>query len=211
MTRGRFVVGLTGGIGTGKSSVLAEFERLGAATISLDQLAREQARPGRDGWSAIVCAFGRGILDRSGRIDRRALGIVVFRDPAARRRLERATHPLILKEMTRLISRLTGLVVVDVPLLFEKGLERHFDVTVLVSCRVSTQARRVIRRDGMSAAEVRRRMSAQWPTARKKALADFTISNDGTLAQLRAGVKSLHAVLTLFYGGMTNGNADQLA
>lgn len=197
----RFVVGLTGGIGTGKSSVLAEFERRGAATLSLDQIAHRQARPGQAGFRAIVRAFGRAVLDGKGRIDRRALGELVFRDKAALARLERATHPSILREMDRLVSRLKGLVVVDVPLLFEKRLQDRFDATVFVSCRPQTQVRRVTRRDGLSVAEVRRRRLAQWPLSRKMRLADFTVDNDGSLPQLRARVGSLYAGLTLLYGG----------
>ena len=197
----RFIVGLTGGIGTGKSSVLAEFERLGAAALSLDQVAHQQARPGREGFRAIVRAFGRGILDEKGRIDRRALGAIVFRDKAALRRLDRATHPPILREMERLLSRLSGVVMVDVPLLFEKGLQDRFDATVLVCCRPQTQVRRVVKRDRLPAAEARRRMSVQWPLAKKRRLCDFEIDNDGTLSKLRDRVKSLHAGLTLLYGG----------
>lgn len=198
---GRFVAALTGGIGTGKSSVLAEFERLGAATVCLDQVAREQAKKGREGYAAIVKAFGRGILDAEGNIDRPRLGARVFRSPAARRRLERAAHPLILAEMRRLIARLRGVVVVDVPLLFEAGLQDRFDATLLVSCRPEEQVRRVMRRDGLPAAEVRRRIKAQWPLARKRALADFTLDNDGTPKDLRAKVRALHAGLALFPGG----------
>lgn len=202
----RFVVGLTGGIGTGKSTALAEFERLGAATVSLDQIAREQARPGREGYKAIVRGFGSCILRPDGSIDRAFLGRVVFNDARARRGLEKATHPLILREMARLIARLKGVVVVDVPLLFEAGLARRFDATVLVACRPAEQLRRVIRRDRLSPAEARRRASAQWPLARKRALADLTLDNDGTPAQLRRAVASLHAGLELLYGGTPNGS-----
>jgi len=204
-----FVVGLTGGIGTGKSTALAEFERLCAATVSLDQLAREQAKPGREGWRAIVRAFGRGALAADGTIDRRALGARVFRDAAARRRLERATHPPILREMERLVGRLKGVVVVDVPLLFEKGLQKRFDATVLVACPPAEQVRRVVRRDKFTAAEARRRIAAQWPLPRKRALADFTLDNDRSRKALSAEVRALHAGLSLLYGGTPNGNADQ--
>jgi len=197
----RFVVGLTGGIGTGKSSVLAEFERRGAAALSLDQLAHQQARPGREGHRAILRAFGRAVLDGKGRIDRRALGELVFRDKSARARLERAVHPPILREMGRLLSRMKGIIVVDVPLLFEKGMQDRFDATVLVSCRPAAQVRRIVERDGLSAAEARRRMAAQWPLARKRALADYMIDNDRSLPELRGRVGALHAGLTLLYGG----------
>lgn len=204
----RFVAGLTGGIGAGKSSALAEFERRGAATVSLDRIAREQARPGRAGHRAIVRAFGREVLDASGAVDRRALGAKVFRSPAALRKLERATHPGILREMKRLVSRMNGVVVVDVPLLFEKKLQGLFDATVLVAAPDAERVRRVVRRDGLPAAEARRRAASQMPQDKKRRLADFTLDNDGTPAALRDKVDALHAGLALLYGGTPNGNAD---
>ncbi|HEX4047465.1 MAG TPA: dephospho-CoA kinase [Elusimicrobiota bacterium] len=203
-----FVVGLTGGIGTGKSSALAEFERLGAATVSLDHIAHEQAKPGREGFGAIVRAFGKGVVRADGLIDRRALGERVFKSPAALKKLERATHPIILREMERLLNRMRGLVVVDVPLLFEKKLQRKFDATVLVSCDPAAQRRRVIKRDGLTPMEVRRRMKAQMPLAVKRKLADRTIDNDKDLSALRAKIGMTHAGLALLYGGTPNGHAD---
>ncbi len=205
----RFVVGLTGGIGTGKSTALAEFSRRGAAVVSLDEIARAQVGPGGAGWKMIVRAFGRGVLDASGEVDRRALGARVFRDAAARRRLERATHPLILRELDKRTARLSGVVVVDVPLLFEKRLERRFDATVLVACRPAEQLRRVRRRDRLSAAEAARRIRAQWPLRRKRARADFTLDNDASRKALNAQVRRLQAGLSLLYGGTPNGNADE--
>ena len=204
----RFVAGLTGGIGTGKSSALAEFAKLGAPTVSLDRIAREQSRPGRGGYRAIVRAFGRGVLDSAGEIDRRTLGDKVFRNPAARRKLERATHPLILREMQRMLRLVEGVVIVDAPLLFEAGLQDRFDATFLVACRPAEQIRRVRRRDGLTAPEARRRVAAQWPLAKKRALADYVLSNDGTPASLRAKVRAAHAGLALLHGGTPNGNAD---
>lgn len=206
MRPARFVAALTGGIGSGKSTALAELRRLGAATVSLDEIARRQARPGGPGHRAITRAFGRGVLGPGGEIDRRALGERVFRDPAARRRLERAVHPAILREMRRAVRAARGVVVVDVPLLFEKGLQDGFDATLLVACPRAEQARRVARRDGLSAAEARRRVAAQWPMARKRALADYTLDNGGARAALRARVRALHAGLSLLYGGTPNGD-----
>jgi dephospho-CoA kinase len=204
----RLVVGLTGGIGTGKSSALAEFERLGASTVSLDRIAREQARPGRVGYLSIVKIFGKDVVGPDGAIDRRSLGARVFRDKAALRRLEKASHPPILREMNMLVSRLEGVVVVDVPLLFEKKMQKSFDATVLVACRSAAQVRRVVRRDRFSAAEARRRIAAQLPLASKRRLADYTLDNDVTPAALRAKVRAVHAGLDLLYGGTPNGNAD---
>ena len=203
----KFVVGLTGGIGTGKSSALDEFERAGAATVSLDQIAHEQARPGREGYRAIVRAFGKGIL-AEGRIDRRALGERVFKSPAALKKLERATHPIILREMVKLVDELKGVVVVDVPLLFEKKLQKRFDATMLISCRPAAQLRRVGRRDGFTIAEARRRVKAQMPLETKRRLADHTLDNDGTPSALRAKVRQVHAGLALLYGGTPHGNPD---
>jgi dephospho-CoA kinase len=111
---------------------------LGAATVCLDQIAKEQAKPGRDGYKAIVKAFGRCILKEDKSINRALLGRVIFSDKRAKLGLERATHPLILKEMKGLIGKLKGLVVVDVPLLFEKNLQKNFDATMLIACKPET-------------------------------------------------------------------------
>ncbi|HXT02406.1 MAG TPA: dephospho-CoA kinase [Elusimicrobiota bacterium] len=204
----RFVVGLTGGIGTGKSSALAEFERAGASTLSLDQIAHEQAKPGREGYRAIVKAFGKNVVRADGRLDRRGLGEIVFKSPAALRRLEKATHPSILREMERLVGSMEGVVVVDVPLLFEKKLRKHFDATVLISSDLAAQRRRVTKRDGLSPMEARRRMKAQLPLRAKRRLADYAIDNDTTLSQLQVKVRRLHSGLSLLFGGTPNGNSN---
>jgi dephospho-CoA kinase len=128
-----------------------------------------------------------------------------------RRRLEKATHPSILREMTRLVGKLKGVVVVDVPLLFEKKLQKKFDATLLVACRPQAQLKRVMRRDGYTAAEVRRRVKAQLPLGVKRRLSDHTIDNDGTLAELRAKTRTVYAGLSLLYGGTPNGNAGENA
>jgi dephospho-CoA kinase len=193
----RLVVGLTGGIGSGKSTALKAFSRRGTNTLSLDQIVREQARPGHDAFDAIKKAFPRFVKD--GALDRARLGSHVFSHRTARRRLEKITHPLVLKEMSRLLSRMHGVVVVDVPLLFEAGLSHHFDVSVAVVSK--HQARRVMKRDGMTASQVRKRIAAQWPQEKKAALADIVIDNDGTKADLNKKVARLDAGLQLLYGG----------
>jgi len=187
---------------------LVEFEKAGASTISLDQIAHEQAKPGREGYLAIVRAFGINIVGADGLIDRRALGEKVFKSPAALRKLERATHPSILREMERLVRSMKGVVVVDVPLLFEKKLQNKFDATVLISCKPAAQLRRVTKRDGFTPMEARRRMKAQLPLDRKRKLADHTIDNDKDLSALRANVNAVHAGLVLLYGGTPNGNPN---
>jgi dephospho-CoA kinase len=204
----RFVVGLTGGIGTGKSSALEAFGRAGATTLSLDQVAHEQAKPGREGYLAIVRAFGKSVLQANGLIDRRSLGELVFRSPAALKKLERATHPSILREMEKLVGSMKGVVVVDVPLLFEKKLQNKFDATVLISSDPAAQRRRVTRRDGLTPVEVRRRMRTQLALGAKRRLADYTIDNNDTLSQLNVKVEKLHAGLSLLFGGTPNGNPN---
>ncbi len=201
-------MGLTGGIGTGKSSALETFEGLGAATVSLDQIAKEQAKPGREGFRAIVRTFGKGVLNSQGLIDRRALGEKVFKSPAALRKLEKATHPSILREMKRLVNGMKGVVVVDVPLLFEKKLQRNFDATVLVSCDLAAQRRRVMKRDGMGSTQVKRRMAAQLPLETKRKLSDIVIDNDGSPASLKTEVVRIYKGLDLLFGGTPNGNED---
>lgn len=203
----RLVVGLTGGIGTGKSSALNIFEKLGAATVSLDQIAKEQAKPGRQGYKAIVKDFGTCILKKDGTIDRGLLGRVVFDDKNARLGLERATHPLILKEMKRLIDRMNGVVIVDVPLLFEKKLQKKFDATLLIACKPDKQLKRIVKRNGLGLAEARRRVKAQAPLAQKRMLADVTINNDKDMKHLENQVREYHEGLRLLLGGLSHGNS----
>jgi dephospho-CoA kinase len=200
-------VGLTGSIGTGKSTALKTFESLGAATVSLDQIAKEQAKPGREGYKAIVKDFGTCILKKDGSIDRALLGRVIFSDKRAKTGLERATHPLILKEMTKLVGRLRGLVVVDVPLLFEKKLQKNFDAVVLIACKPDKQIKRIIDRDGLEPKEARLRVRAQLPLAQKRKLADVTIDNDGNVAALNKNILAYHEALSLLLGGLTHGNS----
>jgi dephospho-CoA kinase len=200
----RLVIGLTGGIGTGKSSALNVFEKLGAATISLDQIAKEQAKPGREGYKSIVKNFGTCILNEDRSINRALLGRVIFSDKRARLGLERATHPLILKEMRELIGRLKGVVIVDVPLLFEKKLEKNFDATILISCMPKTQLQRIERRDGMELPQARLRVKAQLPLAQKRKLADVTIHNDKDIATLEKKITEYYQGLNLLHRGSSS-------
>jgi len=194
----RLLVGLTGGIGSGKSTALKAFSRRGTNTLSLDQIVREQARPGNDAWKAIKKAFPR-FVDENGGIDRKRLGSYVFARPSARKRLERVTHPLVIAEMNRLVSRMHGVVIVDVPLLFEARLSHLFDVSVVVTTK--HQARRVSKRDRLSRGEIARRLKAQLPLSKKEGLADIVLENDGTKNDLNKKVARLDAGLQLLYGG----------
>ncbi|MBI4676810.1 MAG: dephospho-CoA kinase [Elusimicrobia bacterium] len=182
MRNRRFIVALTGGLASGKSLALKALRRAGAATVALDEIAHEVARPGTAVFRRIVAAFGRGVLARKGGLDRRELARRVFADPAARSRIERITHPAIRREMWRRVGRARGVVVVDVPLLFEKGkdsLAGRFDATLLISTTRRLQIRRATAR-GMTKAQARERMAAQLPDAVKAALADVVVRNTGT-------------------------------
>jgi len=195
-------VGLTGGIGTGKSSALAAFRACGDAVVSLDELAHAFSRKGEVLHRAVVRVFGKRFLDKRGELDRRALGRAVFARPALRRRLERATHPFLLREMRRWMrSARRPVVVADVPLLFEAGAAKDFDVTVLVESPKEASLRRVMRRGGLGLEDARRRMRAQMPTREKARLADVVIRNRGSLGRLNETVREYSKAFNLIARG----------
>lgn len=189
----RIVIGLTGGLGSGKSTALAELARLGAATASADAVARELSGPGRPVSRAVRRLFGPGYLRADGSVDRPAVARRVFRCPADRKLLERATHPAILRRLGRAVATsLKRVAVVDAPLLFEAGLAPSFDLTVAVSVPRAQALRRVRARDGMSPVEAAGRMRAQWPSKRKEAAADIVWRNAGTRADFLKQVRQYY-------------------
>lgn len=195
-------VGLTGGIGAGKSAALGAFRRAGAWTLSLDAVAHALSGRGGAVRKAAARAFGPGVLAADGSLDRAALARRVFADPRARRRLERAAHPPILREMRRRLARARGPVaVVDAPLLFEAGAQSDFDLTVLVTAGRAERLRRVVRRDGASRAAVARRMRAQWPERRRAALADVILPNAGSLRELQRAAREHYRAFRLLAAG----------
>lgn len=189
------VVGLTGGIATGKSTVARMFEQLGAAVVSADVVARQVVEPGEPAWGEIKDTFGEEVLAADGTLDRRALGAVVFGDEEARRRLEAITHPRIRERMRRQIDELAGrglVVIAEIPLLFESAPARALvDETVVVYVDEDVQEARLMERDGFSRAEARARMAAQKPLAEKAALADWVIDNGRGLEETKAQVERL--------------------
>lgn len=196
-------VGLTGGIGTGKTEALRAFERAGAVTVSLDGIAHELSRRGRPVRRAILREFGRAVLGPDGEIDRGALAERVFSRPRLRRRLEAAAHPHILREMRRRLKRARRPVaVVDAPLLFEAGIQDEFDVNVVVSAPRRAQVSRVMRRDGLSRRRAELRLKAQLPVARKERLADIVIRNEGSRAELRSKVAEYQNAFDLIARGL---------
>lgn len=183
-----YLVGLTGGIGSGKSTVATRLVELGAILIDADAIAREVVEPGTQGLSAVIDRFGTGILDEDGNLDRDALGAIVFADPAARKDLEAITHPLISSVMAERMAEYAGtdkIVVLDVPLLVEGG-RSGFSSTVLVASLPDTQVRRLVEFRGMTEADARARIRAQAPLEDKLARADHVIWNEASLDELIA-------------------------
>jgi dephospho-CoA kinase len=195
------VVGLTGGIATGKSTVAQMFKRCGAVIIDADQLARDVVRPGKPAWREIVKVFGEGVLHSNGLINRHALGNIVFHDRRKLRRLEHIIHPRVAREQQRLARRIAkrsphAVVVYEVPLLFESGADKRVDKIVVVTADRETQITRLKQRNGLSRYEALRRIKNQMPLARKVHRADLVLDGTGdkTLVkrEVRKLVQSLH-------------------
>jgi dephospho-CoA kinase len=192
-------IALTGGIATGKSYVRARFDALGLPAIDADGLVHALLRPGTAATSAIARRFGTNVLDPQGGVDRRALGQVVFADASARADLEGILHPLVYRQVGEWMAerRAAGdrAALADIPLLFETGRERDFDVVVVVACDPAEQVRRIMSRDGLSEADARARLAAQWPIGDKVARADHVIRTDGTFEETDRQVDALHRLL----------------
>ncbi|MEU4377993.1 dephospho-CoA kinase [Micromonospora echinofusca] len=186
-------VGLTGGIGSGKSAVARRLAERGAVVIDSDRLAREVVAPGTEGLAEIVAAFSDRVLDADGALDRAALGALVFADETARRRLEAITHPRVRARSAELAAAAgpDAIVVNDVPLLVEVGLAPSYHLVVVVQTEVATRLARLARDRGMDRAEAERRIAAQADDARRRAAADVLLTNDGSLADLHAAVDAL--------------------
>ncbi|WHZ29621.1 MAG: Dephospho-CoA kinase [Nitrospira sp.] len=177
------LVGLTGGVATGKSTVAKMFGQCGAIVIDADELAREVVQPGKPAWREIVRTFGRGILHPDRTIDRHALGAIVFHDKKNLRRLERIIHPRVAREQTKLAKRAEkndskAIVIYDVPLLFEAGIDKRVDKIIVVTADRDTQIARLRKRNGLSRSEALRRIRNQLPLAKKRRLAHYIL--DGT-------------------------------
>lgn len=186
-------VGLTGGIGSGKSAVAARLVERGAVLIDADQVAREVVAPGTEGLAEIVAAFSDAVLDDDGALDRVALGAVVFADEKARRRLESITHPRVRARTAELAAAAPpdAIVVNDVPLLVEVGLAPTYHLVIVVQTAVTTRLERLARGRGMDRAEAERRIAAQADDARRRAAADVVLTNDGSLTDLHDAVDAL--------------------
>ena len=189
------IIGLTGGIATGKSTVAALLAGLGAVVVDSDRVAREVVAPGTPGLAAIAESFGPGFLNAAGSLDRDRLSAAVFADPGRRRRLEEITHPLIRARTAELVAAaaetLPPLVAVDIPLLFETGHREDFpDGVMLVYAEPALQIRRLMEREKLDAEAAAQRLAAQWPIADKRPLATWVIDNSGDLEATAAQVRS---------------------
>jgi dephospho-CoA kinase len=174
------VVGLTGGIGAGKTTVAAMLAERGATVLDLDAFAREAIAAGSPGFDAVVAAFGAEIVGQDGELDRGALAALVFADDERRRTLETIVHPLVRERIARSVVEHTGtdhVVVLDSPLLVETGGQREVGYVVVVSAAPETRLDRLVAR-GMEADDARARMAAQLPEAERLAVADAVIHND---------------------------------
>lgn len=188
------LVGLTGGIGSGKSTVARLLEKRGAVVFDADLLAREAVEPGTPGHAAVIERFGADVLAPGGELDREALASIVFADPSARRDLEEIVHPEVRRlfaEGSEAYRDTDRVVVFSAPLLVETGMHTAFEVLVVVSATVGTQIERLMRQRGMSEPSIRARIDAQAPLEDKAAAADFLVDNEGSLDELQSQVERL--------------------
>lgn len=201
-------VGLSGGIGSGKSTVAQRFSELGAVVIDADQLAREVVAPGSEGLAAIADRFGDAVLEEDGSLNRAALGAVVFADPQARRDLEQITHPRIAARTRELIGHAAedAIVVHDVPLLVEKHLGRSYHLVVIVGADERIRLRRLMEHRGMTEDDVIGRMAAQATDEQRRAAADVWLDNSSTREDVHAAVDALwHERLVPFEHNVRHG------
>jgi dephospho-CoA kinase len=183
---------LTGGIATGKSFCLARFAGLGVPVIDADALAREAVVRGSPVLAAIVDRFGAGVLLPGGSLDRSAMARIVFAERTARADLEAIVHPEVYRRIREWLANLpphTSLAIADIPLLLETGHEHEFDRVIVCGCDPAEQIRRIVARDGLSEAEARARLAAQWPIEEKVARADYVIDTGGTSADTERQIK----------------------
>ncbi|MCL7378700.1 dephospho-CoA kinase [Streptomyces sp. 35G-GA-8] len=190
-------LGLTGGIGAGKSEVSRLLTSYGAVLIDSDRIAREVVEPGTPGLAAVVAEFGPGVLTPDGALDRPKLGGIVFGDPDRLRALNGIVHPLVRARSAEL-EKAAGpdsIVVHDVPLLVENGMAALYDVVVVVDASPETQLDRLVRLRGMAETEARNRMAAQATREQRRAAADVVIDNDGPLERLEPQVRRVWQTL----------------
>ena len=189
------LVGLTGGIASGKSTVAAILRRLGASIINADELSREVVQPGQDAWNDIIRSFGSDILQEDTTLDRKKLRTLVFDNPEARKKLEAIVHPrvraLAEKRISELAASGSSIIVYEVPLLFEGQIHLWLRPVILVASNIETQRKRLLERDHLTELEAQQHLDAQMSLEEKRKLADYIIENDGALEDLEQQVRTV--------------------
>lgn len=192
------LIGLTGGIGSGKSTVADIFNKYGFPIIDSDKIARDVVEPNEEAWKKIVQYFGKGILNSDKTLDRKKLGEIIFQDPEKREELNQITHPIII---SRILAEAEALqkkyehIIVDVPLLYESNSENLFDLIIVVYVDKSTQLQRVIERDKIGQALALAKIDAQLSLEIKKDKADFVLYNDGDLEKTKQQVEAIIEII----------------
>lgn len=180
------VIGLTGSIGTGKSTIARRLKELGAPIVDADLIAREVVEPGKPAYQEIIATFGESILHEDDTLNRAALGSIVFQDEAKRTQLNQIIHPEIRKEMLRQreewIAQKAACVIMDIPLLFESNLANFVDKILVVAVDEEKQLSRIVNRDQQGTEEAKKRIASQMPVSEKAAQADAVIDNNGSKA-----------------------------
>ncbi len=196
------IAGLTGGIATGKSLVSRRFSDKGAIIVDADRIAHEVVQSGRPAWQAIIDCFGRQYLLPDDEIDREALGDAVFADPDKKQQLNQIVHPHVFREIGRQIESAqkqpeaaTSVLILDVPLLFESGMQQSLSDIIVVFTSAGTQLQRLMDRDGISEASALARINAQMPVVEKKSLADFLIDNNGAIEETHQQTDAIYNTL----------------
>jgi len=188
-------IALTGGPGSGKSTVARMFQELGVRLIDADEVAHAVEAPGQPAWEDLRREFGPEFFREDGTLDRARLSRLVFKDPEVRRKLNAIVHPRVIREMARRLEELAAqgvtLVMVEVPLLFETGLNKNYDLVIVVDAGEEAQIQRLTARDRRAPTEAAGIIQAQWPLSAKKARADFVVDNRGSEEDTRRQVKKL--------------------
>jgi dephospho-CoA kinase len=194
--RRRFVIGITGSFGSGKTTVARMFKRRGVGIIDADKIAHSLLKPGQEVYRRLVSVFGAGILTRDRRIDNRRLAGIVFNDTKALKKLNRITHPVIIQRIKDRVRKSTcRTFILDAPLLIEAGLAPTADAIIVVKATRANQMRRVRSRDSLSDREILQRIRHQIPLNRKIRLADFVIDNNGTMNETKEQVEQIRRLL----------------
>jgi len=193
-------IGLTGGIGSGKTTAARRFAELGALVYHADEISRRSIEPGAACYRRVVDAFGEGILKTDGAIDRKQLAQIVFSDETKRETLNAIIHPYVIEQLFSLAERDLAnqpgaIAVFEVPLLFESGLHERMDANILVACDAESRIRRVAERDGISREQVLSRMRAQMPEEEKRLRADYILDNNDSKEALLRQVDLLYETL----------------